>query len=162
MTLPDPCVLLFWFSLGLLIYTFPGYPVVVHLLARLTPERRRPVPPTQWPTVSVVLVVGNEEQRITPRLQNLLASDYPADRLEILVVTDGSTDATAARVRELGEPRVKLIPQPAHAGKSAGLNAGIPLAGGGRSSSSATPARVSRPGPSARWPATSATLRSAR
>ena len=130
MTLPDSCVLLFWFSLGLLIYTFLGYPLVMHSLARLTPERRRPVPPTQWPTVSVVLVVGNEEQRITPRLQNLLASDYPADRLEILVVTDGSTDATAARVRELGEARVKLVPRPERAGKSAGLNAGIPLAGG--------------------------------
>lgn len=130
MILPEIWVLLFWSSLALLIYTFPGYPVVVHLLARLAPERRRPAAPAAWPAVSVVLVAGNEEQRITPRLQNLLAADYPPDRLEIIVVSDGSTDATAARVRELGEPRVKLLARTEHAGKSACLNAGIPLAGG--------------------------------
>ena len=63
--------------------------------------RRRPVPeaPDPWPLVSVVVAARNEEATITTCLESLLACSYPADRLEILVVDDFSTDRTAARVR---------------------------------------------------------------
>jgi cellulose synthase/poly-beta-1,6-N-acetylglucosamine synthase-like glycosyltransferase len=75
-----------------------------------------------WPAVSVVVPAYNEEVGIAGTARSLAASDYP--ELEILVVDDGSTDATAAVVAGLGLPQVRLLQQ-ANAGKPAALNAGI-------------------------------------
>src|SRR5205807_1650225 len=100
--------ILFWLALALLFYTFLGYPLVIYFLARCF-SRRVTIPNLQaTPSVTVVLAAHNEEQRITSRLQNLLASDYPKDKLEILVVADGCTDATEEKIRNFGDSRVKL------------------------------------------------------
>jgi cellulose synthase/poly-beta-1,6-N-acetylglucosamine synthase-like glycosyltransferase len=92
-------------------------------------ERRRlPRAPAE-PTVSIVVAVYNEEACIAEKLRNCLALDYPADKLEILIGSDGSTDQTEAIVRACADPRVKLSAAP-RGGKVAVLNRCIPMARG--------------------------------
>lgn len=130
MSCADGCQLLFWFSLAALAYTFLGYPLLIGLLAKVAGDPPMKAAPATPPSVSVVLVAFNEEDRIVPRVENLLAANYPADKLEILVVTDGSTDGTVAKLRALADPRVRVLARQQRAGKSACLNAAIPQARG--------------------------------
>lgn len=120
----------FWVSGAVVAYTFVGYPVVMALLSwtfvRPTAKRRQEHPPA----LSVVLAAGNEEARIRARLENLLASDYPRARLEIVVVTDGSSDATPELVGEFADRGVRLVSRTERSGKAACLNAGVPVATG--------------------------------
>lgn len=120
----------FWGSAAMVLYTFAGYPVLVAalswILARPTAKRRPETPPQ----VSVVLAAGNEANRIGARLENLLASDHPRDRLEIVVVADGSEDATPKIVEGFADRGVKLVRRAERSGKAACLNAGVPLATG--------------------------------
>ena len=98
-------ILLFWISCGLLFYTFLGYGLLITVLARLRPRPlAAPAEEGPLPSVCVVLVAGNEVQRIADRLHNLLTSQYPADKLSILLVSDGSTDGTVARARSMQDP----------------------------------------------------------
>jgi cellulose synthase/poly-beta-1,6-N-acetylglucosamine synthase-like glycosyltransferase len=100
---------IFWGSLGALAWTHVGYPVAVSALSRVRP---RPVRKGgRQPKVSVIVAAHDEEAVIERRLENLLALDYPQDRVEIVVASDASTDATddiVTRVAE-GEPRVRLL-----------------------------------------------------
>ncbi|MGI8478244.1 MAG: glycosyltransferase family 2 protein [Gaiellaceae bacterium] len=100
---------LFWGSLGALAWTHAGYPAAIGVLARVRP---RPVRREDM-TSSVALVVSahDEEDVIGGRLENLLELDYPPERLEIVVASDGSRDLTDAIVEEVStrEPRVRLL-----------------------------------------------------
>lgn len=115
-------------ALALALYAFAGYPLLVIARAR---RRRGPALPQRpadgdAPAMTVVIAARNEAERIGQRLRNLLVEcDYPADRLQVVVVDDGSTDGTAAAVRALGDDRVRLLQQPAPAGKAAALNAAM-------------------------------------
>ncbi len=104
---------LFWGSLGALTWTHVGYPLAAGALGRV---RRRPVAsdPGAEPSVTVVVAAHNEEDVIERRLENLLALDYPADRLEIVVASDASTDNTNELVGAVAarEPRVRLLDGP--------------------------------------------------
>lgn len=123
--------LLLWCSVALVVYTFLGYPLLLGLLARLRPmPPRGSAPDTPPPEVCVIIAASNEEARIAARVENVLQSDYPAASLRVLVVSDGSTDATAQRVLDLHHPRVGVLEQPERAGKAACLNAGAEAAGG--------------------------------
>ncbi len=100
----------FWGSLGALAWTHLGYPVAVEIAARIRPRSVRRDDGTD-PSVVVVVAAHNEETVIERRLANLLALDYPTDRLEIVVASDASTDATNGIVNDVAarEPRVRLI-----------------------------------------------------
>lgn len=121
---------LFWASLLLVAYTYFGYPCLIALMARLRPApvRRRP---EHQPSVTVVVAAHNEAERIVDRVENLLGQQYPADRLQVLIVSDGSTDATADRLRELEQrdPRVRGLSLPVRQGKAAALNAAMERVG---------------------------------
>lgn len=118
----------FWISLALLFHTFAGYPVVIATLARLRRHRSvaKNTPPTA--SVSVVLAARNEQDRIVPRLENLLASDYPANLFSIILVSDGSTDQSARRIAGMNDSRVTIIERGDRAGKPACLNLGVAAA----------------------------------
>ena len=84
---------LFWASCFLLVYVYLGYPLVAWLRGHFYPKRANRAPIE--PFVSVIVVAHDEADRIGARIENLLASDYPAGKLELIVASDGSTDATA-------------------------------------------------------------------
>jgi cellulose synthase/poly-beta-1,6-N-acetylglucosamine synthase-like glycosyltransferase len=125
-------IAVFWFSVAGLFFTYLGYPLVMTLLAPLRRADSGSVqaPRESWPSVSVVLVARNEAARIAARLQNLAASDYPMDRIEFIVVSDGSTDGTERIVESLGDAWARAIVFPEQRGKAAGLNAGVAAAQG--------------------------------
>ena len=115
---------LFWGSLGALVWTHLGYPLAAALLARIRPRRVREEEIT--PSVSVVVAAHDEEAVIERRLENLLALDYPADKLEIVVASDASTDRTDELVEAVAarEPRVRLMCCP-RGGKVAAQNRAV-------------------------------------
>ena len=100
----------FWGALGALAWTHAGYPLAMSVLARVRP---RPVERDDDATPSVALVVSahDEEDVIGRRVENLLELDYPSEKLQIVVASDGSTDRTDEIVEEIAlrEPRVRLL-----------------------------------------------------
>jgi cellulose synthase/poly-beta-1,6-N-acetylglucosamine synthase-like glycosyltransferase len=115
----------FWGSLGALAWTHVGYPLAAGALARVR-ERRVAKDPSWEPTVSVVVAAHDEESVIERRLENLLALDYPAERLEIVVASDASSDGTNELVAAVAarEPRVRLL-DCARGGKVAAQNRAV-------------------------------------
>lgn len=118
----------FWVCLALLAYTHLGYPALLAVWARL---RSRPVRRGEGlPTLSVLVVACDEASLIDARVRNLLALDYPCDRLEILVASDGSTDGTAERARAYEAAGLTVFAFPVRRGKPAVLNELVPRARG--------------------------------
>lgn len=119
-------------SLAAVAYTYVAYPGLIWVLSRLF--GRRPVRPAaadaDLPFVTLVIAAHNEEADIGPRVANALASDYPADRFQVIVASDGSTDLTNAVVRNIDDPRVRLLAFDRRRGKAAVLNDAIPEATG--------------------------------
>jgi hypothetical protein len=116
--------LVFWFSLGALVYAFALFPALVWLFARVAGRRAVPVG-DHLPRVSVILAAYNEEEVIGEKIANFLALDYPEDSIELVVVSDGCSDRTENLVRAAGSPRVRLFVQPQRGGKSLALNRGV-------------------------------------
>ena len=100
--------LVFWVAAGLLVYTHVGYPLLLRLLAR---RERQPAAPADLPSVSLIVAAHDEEDVIERRVQNALALDYPRERLELVVSSDGSTDATVERARAAGADLVLDLPR---------------------------------------------------
>ena len=119
---------LFWLSVIAIIYTYLGYPAIVWLLARLTGSRVSRAPIT--PRVSVIIACHNEEKNIKARIENLLALDYPQDLLEVIVVSDGSTDLTAEAARGVLSDSVRVFSYEGRLGKASALNVGVEIASG--------------------------------
>lgn len=113
--------IVFWMSSGLLAYVYVGYPLLVYLVSvLLTREVRRE---TIEPRVTVLITAFNEEAAIRDKLENTLALEYPAGKLEILVASDGSTDRTDAIVLEFADRGgVRLFRQEGRAGKTVTQN----------------------------------------
>jgi glycosyltransferase involved in cell wall biosynthesis len=97
-------VVLFWVSLGALVWTHLGYPLTAALLARF--RRERTLTGDALPSVALIVAAYNEEDVIERKLDNLLALDYPRDKLELVVASDASSDRTDELVRSRG---VRLI-----------------------------------------------------
>jgi cellulose synthase/poly-beta-1,6-N-acetylglucosamine synthase-like glycosyltransferase len=98
-------IALFWLLVGLIIWHFVGYGVLLWLLTK--GKRSRSVNTTgELPTVSIVITVHNEEAIIADRITNCLSLDYPHDRLEIIVCSDASTDRTVEIARSFEQVKV--------------------------------------------------------
>lgn len=115
-------------SVGLIVYTYAGYPLLLMVLARLRPRPIHLAPHT--PTVTLLIAAYNEAAIIAQKLDNSLALDYPADRLQILVAADGSDDATPDIAAGYANRGVVLSHQPARQGKMAAINRVMPQATG--------------------------------
>jgi cellulose synthase/poly-beta-1,6-N-acetylglucosamine synthase-like glycosyltransferase len=117
---------LFWTCLSLVVFAYLGYPLLIGLLGTCFGTRRcPPAGADDWPTVSLLIAAHNEEAEIEERIQSALAMDYPADRLEIVIASDGSSDATPAIVRRHAKRGVRLLDYPQRRGKAAVLNAAM-------------------------------------
>jgi glycosyltransferase involved in cell wall biosynthesis len=108
----------FWASLALIVYTHVGYPLLLRLMVAVrgrggsaSPLREAEAP---LPLVSLVVAAHDEEDVIEQKLENALALDYPAERLEVIVASDGSSDTTVTLARELAarDSRVRVLDLP--------------------------------------------------
>ena len=124
-------IVLTWSAMVLLVYTYAGYPVLLWLISRLkdplTTERGTT---NSWPSLTVVISAYNEEAVIARRIQNLLDQDYPSEQVEILIGSDGSTDATCQVVESYRSAGVQLAAFRTRRGKASVLNDLVRLAGG--------------------------------
>jgi cellulose synthase/poly-beta-1,6-N-acetylglucosamine synthase-like glycosyltransferase len=119
--------LAFWMSLTVITYGYVGYPLLIFAIARWRPRPwRREVRPT---TVSVIMAVHNGAQLLDEQMAHLEALD-PKCVLEIIVISDGSTDGTAQRLELMKRPRLKTILLEQQGGKATALNHGIAVATG--------------------------------
>lgn len=109
--------------LALVVYTYLGYPVWVAVWARLFPRQVRPRADFE-PSVSVLLAVMNGAEYLPQKLASLRALDYPPELLEILICSDGSTDATQALAARAAaeDPRIRVFENPRRLGKPSALN----------------------------------------
>jgi cellulose synthase/poly-beta-1,6-N-acetylglucosamine synthase-like glycosyltransferase len=149
--------IIFWISFSVIFYTFIGYPLLIYFLFRfeslryfiripedagkvfINPEisgrlilnQRFPLKDFT-PFVSMIIAAYNEEKFIEEKIKNCLELDYPADRIEFLFVTDGSTDKTPEIVRKYLEfhPRIRLFHQNERRGKLKAINRVVPFSNG--------------------------------
>jgi poly-beta-1,6-N-acetyl-D-glucosamine synthase len=118
----------FWISLGFIFFAYAGYPILVFIRARLWPRPVRNAP--IFPNVTILIAVHNEEKYLSAKLQNLATLDYPADKIEIIVVSDGSTDKTNQILSGKYSQNLRSIILDQHKGKATALNAGVAQATG--------------------------------
>ena len=116
------------FFAGAMIFTYIGYPALAFGLSKVMRRRVRRAP--LWPSISIILPVHNESDRIEGRLKNILAQGYPRALAEIIVVDDGSDEDAAKSIPADLLSRVKLITLPRRRGKASALNAGVQAASG--------------------------------
>ena len=119
----------FWGAVGIITFTYAGYPLWLWLRSKIKP----------WPIqrgsierlVSIVMVVRNEEKVLASKLENLLGLEYPQDLLQIVVVSDGSTDRTESILHEYAaNPRVQVVLNQLSKGKASGLSDALAVAQG--------------------------------
>lgn len=116
---------LFWVAVGLVAYTYAGYPLLLVVLRAIVrrPVDRRPAEPF----VSILVPAYNESRVIAEKIRNVLAIDYPADRFELVVACDGPSDGTSDIVRGLADGvRVRGIIFEQNRGKLHVLNDVVP------------------------------------
>jgi cellulose synthase/poly-beta-1,6-N-acetylglucosamine synthase-like glycosyltransferase len=120
---------LFWVCAALIVYAHVGYPLALRVLLalRARPDRKKSRSWDELPHVSLIVAAYDEEGVIAEKVANALALDYPRDRLEVIIASDGSYDATAARAREAGADLVLELPR---GGKLATQNAAAEAATG--------------------------------
>jgi cellulose synthase/poly-beta-1,6-N-acetylglucosamine synthase-like glycosyltransferase len=122
--------LTWWVALVLIAYVYLGYPAVLLLLSRWrkvqSPLRRDDIEPT----VSLIIAAHNEEQVIAQKLENSLALNYPKDKLEIIIVSDGSSDETAGIAQKYRSRGVRLVELLQNLGKASAQNEAVKLASG--------------------------------
>lgn len=118
-------LILFCLFAGIVAYAYAGYPACVWLVARTFGRRETPpeVAADELPPLTLLIAAHNEGAVIEERLRNALELDYPADKLEIVVASDGSSDETADVVRGFAHRGVRLLDSRVNRGKSATLNA---------------------------------------
>ncbi|MDR0988679.1 MAG: glycosyltransferase family 2 protein [Prevotellaceae bacterium] len=120
--------IIFWVGLCTVFYTYVGYGALLYLLVKLKECFRKPVQyplpeDAALPPVTLFIAAYNEELVVDEKMRNTLALDYPADKLRVLWVTDGSNDATNQRLQNW--PQATVLHQPERQGKTAALNRGM-------------------------------------
>ncbi len=118
----------FFFSLAMVLYVYVGYPGLILLIGFFKNKR---IGKTNFePFVTVIIAAYNEEENIEATIKNKLGLDYPSEKIEIIVVSDGSTDKTEEIVKQFEHRGVRLIRQGPRAGKTSALNLAVPMAKG--------------------------------
>ncbi|MGH9416824.1 MAG: glycosyltransferase family 2 protein [Terriglobales bacterium] len=136
-------LIVFWTACGLVAYTYVGYPLLLFVASSAAELRRvwrrllgngaeaaaeAPANAEALPGVSIVVAAHNEERELPELIACLARLEYPRERLELIVVSDGSTDGTDAYLASLQQPWIRVHRQSRQQGKAAALNAGVELA----------------------------------
>ena len=120
--------ILLWCLVALVCYAYIGYPCLLAVLASVRP-RKIELAPIQ-PVVTVIIAAFNEEKDIGRKLEMVLALDYPPERRQIVVASDGSTDRTHEIVESFAARGIELVVLPKQAGKTAAQNLAVMQARG--------------------------------
>jgi len=124
----DWAKIVFYGSALTLFYVYVGYPLLLFLIAAL--QKPRKAEPGYTPSISILIAACNEEAGIKRKLEQTLSQDYPADKMEILVLSDGSEDRTDEIVSQCTDRRVRLVRIPERRGKTNAQNEGVKHAKG--------------------------------
>lgn len=120
--------IIFWLSTAAIFYTFIGYPIFVYLVSLVFPRR---IKKSDFDSsVTILITAYNEDKDIREKLENTLAIDFPHEKLEIIVASDGSTDKTDEIVREFEDRGVRLYRQEGRAGKTVTQNNAMAISKG--------------------------------
>lgn len=113
---------LFWISLALVVYTYVGYGLIIYILSRFWGNQKTPPIPSEndLPEITLLVAAYNEEKYITQKIENSLSLDYPASRLHLWIVADGSTDSTVELCKKY--PGVTVHYSPERKGKIHAVN----------------------------------------
>ena len=124
--------ILFWAGIVQCGWTFVFYPLIIQFLAHIKSRDRGnlSVCQTVLPPITIIIAANNEESRICARIKNLLQCDYPSSLLEILVVSDGSSDNAVGKVESLQLENLRVLAFPEKSGKPACINAAVKEASG--------------------------------
>lgn len=120
-------IIIFWISIFLIVYTFVGYGFVLYFLVKIKGVFKKPYVFTTeaaLPTVTVLIAAYNEEDIIEDKIENTLLLNYPKDKVQVIFITDGSSDSTADKIRGFSE--ITLLHQDIRAGKMAAIKRAIP------------------------------------
>lgn len=126
MNFPDILKVIFWTSFLIIFYSYLGYAVlslILIVIKRMYSKRKSEVNETFEPHVAVVIAAYNEGDLIEKKIENTLQLDYPKEKLEIIIITDGSTDNSVGMVQRYST--IKHLHQPKRKGKVAAMNRAI-------------------------------------
>jgi biofilm PGA synthesis N-glycosyltransferase PgaC len=118
--------IIFWLSISVIFYSYLGYGILLYILVqikKLFSPSRKLASTTYEPFVALVVAAYNEEDFIKAKIDNTMELDYPSDKLEVIFITDGSTDLTADIIRKYSN--FKLLHEPGRRGKVAAMNRAI-------------------------------------
>lgn len=118
----------FWICALLIGYVYLGYPALAGLAARIAGKRVKKS--NAEPSITILIAAYNEEKELGKTIENKLSLDYPAEKFQVIVVSDGSSDRTDEIVRSFEQQGVTLIRQEPRAGKTSALNLAVPQAHG--------------------------------
>jgi cellulose synthase/poly-beta-1,6-N-acetylglucosamine synthase-like glycosyltransferase len=124
---------LFWSCLLLITHSYVLYPLILLVVSRFSRSSATPAavpdhtPDEMLPRVTMLFAAHNEAKVIQEKVQNCLALEYPADKLRVVIASDGSEDGTNEIVAACKDPRIQLVAYPQRRGKIATLNATLPL-----------------------------------
>lgn len=123
--------ILFWFSIGLLLYTYVGFGAFLALLTRIIRRKEIYNKQTEYmPDISVIVSAYNEEKVIAKRIRNLFDLRYPKEKLEIIIASDGSSDCTVDVAEKYEEYGIKILDFKQNRGKAAIQNDSVKTARG--------------------------------
>lgn len=120
--------ILFWIFILLIVYTYAGYPLLIWLFSRMMPASK--ATSGGLPSVTLLIAAYNEEKVIAQKIENSLQLTYPRNRLQILVMDDGSEDRTQEIIKGYADRGVELAFNPPRRGKMAAINRAIRQARG--------------------------------
>ena len=112
------------------LYAYVGYPAILWILSKVRTRQIAPPASNEWPSVTITVPVYNAAATLRPTLDRLLALDYPSNRLQLLVISDGSTDSTEDIARQYADRGVELLRMPERRGKTIAENAALSVARG--------------------------------
>jgi cellulose synthase/poly-beta-1,6-N-acetylglucosamine synthase-like glycosyltransferase len=129
---------IFWLSLLGILYTYFGYPMLLFVCYGLSQmsrdlrylmnrrdRRRGDRSAEELPALSMLIAAYNEEEHLQEKIRNIAALDYPADKLQVVIVSDGSSDGTNSILRQISDSRIEVVFQPERGGKAAALNVAL-------------------------------------
>ncbi|MDD3037766.1 glycosyltransferase family 2 protein [Bacteroides sp.] len=123
--------ILFWFAMFIVFYTYLGYGILLYLLVKLKElfikpvKRSLPSSDNDLPEVTLFITAFNEENVVDEKMANSVGLDYPADKLQIVWVTDGSDDETNDRLQMQWNGKTTVYFQPKREGKTAAMTRGM-------------------------------------